>query len=502
MQKNNVEMYMYKYILLVSEIIYYKRWGKPDFQLDFSDVCDYSNIINKVFVDECSVKYLCDAMDFLIKSEESKCIYDLADISTLLNDHIVKDSNNLTFSEKVYIFTCIDFCIAFGYGEEVLFKDYRRLAKKLIRGQRTLRPDWKKYFSNLDANNIGAFLSGFEDILSKLKTNKKIIDTLIDRDIKNITGISYLKHEIEKAIIINNSKHDSQSIQKQIEQFENNKYFKGMVHNVIDYESKKILLSYNDFEELMKQDYALILRAITSFELILEDRYNGVWNYFYIEKDKTQDNYYYQHPYYKKFLGFSPDIDKEEFGDILLTRDRGKISTGVQAFLKKYGEIRSSCPQKNADDVIKEITESNLINVVEPYKDQYYFVKYHEFISGKYNVYGRNSKYSIRKCLYNSYESGHYNPFYKAVSRIVNSDSAIRVTAKYTDIKVRDAKELNPITLSNGIKMFLHSYRYWKIINSENVPLNNEATKMMQNDYLIINDQDCIEVAVEFIKQL
>lgn len=501
-KKNNVEIYMYKYILLISEIIYYKRTKKSELQLDFSIDSGYFNIIKNVFIDEDSIQYLCDAMDYLINIEESKCNYDLDDVNKLLNDYLEIDNYNLVFSAKSNIFTCIHFCIIFGYKEDSLFKDYRCLAKKLIRGQRTLRPDYKKYFSTLDASTIGAFLLGIEQILNKLKIKKNVIDTLVEIDTKNITGISYLKHEIEKAVIINNNKPNFRDIQQEVEYFEDNNYFKGMIHNVIDHENKVILLAYSDFQELMEQGHELILRAITSFNFILEDRYSGVWNQFWIKKDENEANAYYQAPYYKQFIGFSPDIDNEDFGDILLTRDDEKISLAVQSFLKKYGELKSLTKQKSAEDIIIEIIRLNLSKAVSPYSEQYYFVKYHEFINKRYNVYGRKNLYAIRKCLYDSYEKGHYNPYQRAVCRIVTADATIDVKASYASINDRDAEELDPIKLNNGIEMYLTDSGNWRILNIENITLSNDVANMIQNDILVVNGKDCIEVAVEFIKRL
>lgn len=498
----NVEIYMYRYILLVSEMINCKKPIELKVVSNFSVDCNYFDIINKVFNDENNVRYLCDAMNFLINLEESNCNYELSEVRELIDKQIKNDSDNLFYSDKAYLFACIDFCREFGYKEEALYKDYNYLIKKLISGQRTLRPNFKKYFTIIDTRNIGNFLSGIDKIISKLKTNKNIIDTLVDSEMKNITGISYLKHEIEKAAIINNSKSNSQSIQREIELFENNKHFKGMIHNVIEHEKKELLLSYSDFEKLMEQESELILRAITSFSFIIEDRYKGTWNLFWTEKDTTQQNAYYREVYYKKFLGFSPEIDTEEFGDILLTRDNGKIAEGVQAFFKRYGELKSSCPAKEAGDILKEIIEWNLKNNITPNSQQYYFVKHPEFITGKYNVYGSRPNYAIRKCVGDSYESGHYNPYQKAVSRIISSDNSIKVTAEYFNIIDRNAEELDFIVLSNGIKMFILPDGNWRIINPNKLSLSVVATKMIQTDILLRNDCDSIEVAVEFIKKL
>lgn len=397
--------------------------------------------------------------------------------------------------------------------------DFERVVINLISGQRRVQQNRKQFESSIVAENFGQFLKSTDALIEATAEHGGIFNAFAISELKGC-NFTYLLYEKEKAAyfapngIVDTQKYD------EIIALESIPDFSGLIHCFF-FENKcwlphSKLTMILDHKILKPKSLLRCLQAFAHTNL-LSPQFGGQWKELEILTD-PQGSYKECRVdrFYKYFLGqHKSDI----WGDYLLTSDAKQTIQAIRTFVKELAEL----PFENVSDELMHLLKQRLTNF-DKNDERYYFVRYSEFYGDASSdacvclkqQYKNRDYYLLR--VYTGRDAGfkgqldlgkHYNPYYRALQNMLIKKNSV-VTMLDADTGVYWGKRTRQwIRLTNGCSMRM-CYRhesagngashYWEV-NLQNLEteMSDMAQVMLDNDELDCTDEDCIEIACDFI---
>lgn len=459
------------YFNYITEMLYYKinKDSRLLDELNFKTIENiYSNFENIKFLFKSldKLKDILDSFDILFSKNEhqtGKITLFEKDINFL--DLVIKYGNierAFSIQKKFILFMIISYLVDNEINDN--FKDFIRVARNFVERIRNTKRRDLQYTPNFEYRELNKILKIFLQYL-----DKNIYDELLVEN--DDWQHKEFRQEIEKAKLISKDTNFKNLIFK----LEDYRYLKGDIHNFLDDDIDKFRLYAENLKEIFDdKDDSLIIQAMLTCG---DSRFSKGGT------RKVEARYFF---------------GKDESWEIFLTDTAFEKKSFFKQFIENYIDN-----EKDFNKMINSFVDS--YQATE--KDwKYYFVKYKNIfqdddrLSKDINFFAWFDDFNIEKMGGLHLGAFHINPYIRTVSSKTN-----RIYAKY--IKGEDESYL---TIENRIDSIRSLDKNWTIKFSDKINetvkqelINNFSLVADEFNYtLSVDDEDRIEVAINFIKHL
>lgn len=452
-----------------SKAIYDSVWEEDESRATYTDIINYVNNNPDVF-----------SKIYNILSNFKQWNEKAVECSLLIDPALNAIKGNFRFDRKARIFAHLYwFSVADGMNKNVDYEQFDRLLENFIYSLRQYDIPPRSYSSSIDNDGYKKFMilifkliDGFT--AAKTASSVSFYDYLVN------SGLKEFSYEIEKI----KYSQMGQSQAKDLENLEHVRFLSRNIHNF--FFGNTIYLTADVLNDIAADDDLInkTLRIIFSYA----DMKNGQFELLLMDRKTTKSGrkkLYYENEddlvtCWKHRLYFSP---KAEFGDSIFTSSNPEISGCVKQFAQDLHSIINANQGIKTADAIERLFGDRLTKAdfSDPNSVLWYIVKYDAFFYHKTSttltvnrrkdyasLFDEDNIYGMR-CLDDnfSFSQKHYQPFYKALSGMLNGRVKIQSQLEYDGIEI---EYKHPCMLSNGWRIMIESNGNWAVYFPNNIP--------------------------------